>query len=62
MQIPRVDTAPQGVETQPHWVIANWLGLMEQARGESCPSGQRRGPAAPVEEKFPSSGQEFFRM
>ena len=32
---------------QPHWVIADWLGLMEPARGESCPSGQRRSPAAP---------------
>ena len=30
---------------QPHWLIADWLGLMEPARGESCPSGQRRGPA-----------------
>ena len=36
-------------KSQPHWVIADWLGLMEPARGESCPSGQRRGPAAPGE-------------
>ena len=26
---------------QPHWLVADWLGLMEPARGESCSSGQR---------------------
>ena len=26
---------------QPHWVVADWLRLMEPARGKSCPSGQR---------------------
>ena len=30
-------------------MVADWLALMEPARGESCPSGQRRGPAAPEE-------------
>ena len=45
---------------QPHWVIADWLGLLEPARGESCLLGQRRGPAAPGEDKFPSPGQEIF--
>ena len=55
--IHRVDTAPQDVET-PTRVIADWLGLMEPARGESCPSGQRRGPAAPGEDKFPSPVQK----
>ena len=40
--------------SQPHWVIVDWLGLMEPARGESCPSGQRRGPATPGEDGFPS--------
>ena len=34
---------------QPHWLVARWLGLMEPARGEGCPSGQRRGHAAPGE-------------
>ena len=55
--IPRVDAAPQGVEHKPHWVIADWLGPMEPARGESCPLGQRRGPAAPGEDNFPSPVQ-----
>ena len=58
MQIPRVDTALQGVETQPHWVFADWLGLMEPACGDSRPSGQRRRPAAPGEDKFPSTDQK----
>ena len=29
-----LDTAPRGVETPPHQLIADWLGLMEPARGE----------------------------
>ena len=45
---------------QPHLVIVDWLGLMEPARGESCPSGQRRGRAAPGGETFPSPGQKYF--
>ena len=51
-QIPGVDTSPQGVEIPNPWVIAGWMGLMEAARGESCPLGQRRGPATPGEDKF----------
>ena len=47
---------------QPHWVIADWLGLMKLTRGESCPSGQRRSPAAPGEDKFPSPGQKYFHI
>ena len=47
---------------QPHWLVADWLRLMEPARGESCPSGQRRGPAAPGEDKFPSPGQKSFHI
>ena len=50
------------LKTQPHWLIADWLGLMEPARGESSPSGQRRSPAAPGEDKFPSPGQKSFRI
>ena len=46
----------------PHWVIVDWLGLMKPARGEGCPSGQRRGPAAPGEDKFPSPGQKPFHI
>lgn len=39
--IPRVDTAPQSVEaTAPLWLMADWLGLVEQA--------------APGEDKVPS--------
>ena len=33
---------------------------MEPARGESCPSGRSRGPAAPGENKLPSPGQKSF--
>ena len=47
---------------QPHWVIADWLGFPEPARGESCPSGQRRGPAALGEDKFPSPDQKSFHI
>ena len=43
---------------QLHWVVADWLGLMEPARGESCPSGKRRGPAASGEDRLPSPGQK----
>ena len=39
---------------QPHWMIADWLGLMKPACGESWPSRQRRGPAAAGEYKVPS--------
>ena len=52
--IPRVDTAPHGVITPPHWVVADWLGLMEPAGGGGCPSGQGRGYAAHGEVKVPS--------
>ena len=45
---------------QPYWLIADWLVLMESARRGSCPSGQRRGPAAPGEDKFPSPDQKAF--
>jgi len=46
---------------QPHWLIADSLGLMESACGESRPSGQR-GPAAPGEYSFPSPDQQFFQI
>ena len=46
---------------QPHWLVADyWLGLMEPARGESCPSGQCRGPAAPREDKVSSPDDTSF--
>ena len=46
---------------QPHWVIADWLELiMEPARGESFPSGQRRGPATPGEDRLPIPGSEIL--
>ena len=47
---------------QPHWLSADWLGLMEPARGKSCPSGQRRGPAAPGEERVSSPDQNSFHI
>ena len=43
--IPRVDTAPHGVET-PTTLVAHWLGLMEPARGDGCLSCRGRGCAA----------------
>ena len=42
---------------QPHWLVANWLGLNEPAGGETCPSGQGRGRAAHGEVKVPSPDQ-----
>ena len=38
----------------------DWLGLIEPARGESCPSGQRPGPAAPGDDRVPSPDQKSF--
>ena len=46
---------------QPHWVIADWPGLMEPACGESCPSGQRRGPVPPGDDEFPSPDQKSIQ-
>ena len=43
----RVDTATHGVETQPLWLIAYWLGFVE--------------PASPREDKVPSPDQKSFR-
>ena len=45
---------------QPYWLIADWLRFMEPARCKSCPWGQRRRPAAPVEDKFPSPIRNLF--
>ena len=45
-----VDVTPHGVETPPSSLIVDWLGFMEPTRRESCPSGQRRGLAAPGED------------
>ena len=47
---------------QPHWLVADWLGLIEPTRGESCPSGQRRGPAAPGKDTVPSSDKKNFHI
>ena len=35
---------------------------MEPARGESCPSGQRRGPAAPGEDRVLFPDQRSFHV
>ena len=40
-EIPPVNTVSQGVKPQPNWLVDDWMRLMEPARGESCPSGQR---------------------
>ena len=47
---------------QPNWLVADWLRLMEPAPGESCPSGQHRGPAAPGGGKFPCPDHKFFHV
>ena len=47
---------------QPHWLIADWLGLMEPARGESCPSNKRRGLAALGEDWISSPDQKSFHI
>ena len=47
---------------QPNWVIADWLRLMEPARGESCFSGQHRGPAVPGEDRVLSPHQKSFHI
>ena len=47
---------------QPHWLVADWLRLMEPARGESCPSGQRRGPATLGMDGVSSSDYESFHI
>ena len=49
-------------EPQPHWLIANWLGLMESARGEGFPSRQRRGLAGPGEDRVLSRDQKYFHI
>ena len=35
--IPRVDTAPRGVETPPHELIADWLGLIKPRAARVAP-------------------------
>ena len=45
--IPRADTAARVSKPQSHWLVADWLGLIQPARGESCFSGQRRGSPQP---------------
>ena len=44
-------------KSQPHWLVVDSLGLVEPARGEASPSGQRRGPAASGEPTVPSSNR-----
>ena len=46
----------------PHCLVANWMGLMEPARGENCPLRQRQGNAAPGEDKFPSPDEKSFQI
>ena len=46
---------------QPHWLVADWMGLMEPTRGKSCPPGQCRGPAAPEEDEVSSPDEKSFR-
>ena len=43
---------------QPHWMVADWLRVMEPARGQSCTSGQRQRPAAPGEDKVLSPDEK----
>ena len=43
------------------WLFADWLGLTEPARGQSCLSGRNQGPAAPGEDRVSSVDQKSFR-
>ena len=47
---------------QPHWLYTDWMRLMEPAHGESCPCGQRRGPAAPGEDNVLSLDQKSLHI
>ena len=47
---------------QPNSLLAEWLRMMEPARGKSCLSGQRRGPATPGEKRVSSSDQKPFHI
>ena len=47
---------------QPHGLVAVLLGHMEPARGGSCPSRPRRGPAAHGEDRVPSPDQKSFHI
>ena len=47
---------------QPHWLVAKWLGLMEQAGGEVCPSGHGRGCAAHVKVNHPRIRNSFISL
>ena len=49
-------------KSQLHWLVADWLGIMEPAGGDSCPSGQGRGRAAHEEVKAPSPDQKSFHI
>ena len=57
---PRSITPSTVWKSQPHWLIADRLELMEPARCESCPSGQCRGPAASGEDNVPSPDLKSF--
>ena len=47
---------------QPNWLLVNVLKLKVPARGESCPSGPRRGPAEPGGDKVLSPNQKSFHI
>ena len=47
---------------QPHWLVADWLGLMKPARCENCPSGHRRGPTPPGEDRVSSPEWKSFHI
>ena len=62
-EIPWVDIPPCKVwKPQPNWPVAGWLRLTEPARGESCPSGQRRGYAAPGEDSIVSPEENSLHI
>ena len=61
-RFPRSIPPRRAWKPQPHWLVADWLGLMEPARCESFPSGQCRGPAAPGEDRVSSLDQKSFHI
>ena len=55
-----VDVAPHDVESPPPSTDCDCCLVGTHEACESCPSGQRRGPAAPGGDKVPSPGHKFF--
>ena len=60
--IPGSITSRRMWKPQPHWLDADWRTLINPARGESCPSGQRQGSAAPGEDMVSPTDHKSFHI